>query len=144
MHARQVVSLPLSCSLALRRILRAVFRPAANSQVPATLLPHFSLSPRVATSPLVKITVLPFLLVLSSLPPLLPALSPSYYFKVFVLIVYTCVGKCVDVCAQECRLVESRGIVSPRAGVTGGYELPGVGLETKVGPSLRVVYIRKH
>lgn len=73
MRARQVVSLPLSCSLALR--LRAVFRPAANSQVPATLLPHFSLSPRVATSPLVKITVLPFLLVLSSLPPLLPALS---------------------------------------------------------------------
>lgn len=57
---------------------------------------------------------------------------------------YTCVGKCVDVCVQECRLSESRGIVSPRAGVTGGYELPGVGLETKVGPSLRVVYIGKH
>lgn len=107
-------------SLVLRCILTVVFRLATNSQAPAMSLPHFQPITLPGHIPLVKITLLPFVLVLPSLF-FLPY-SPSYRDRILVLILCICMYGYVRgcLCTWVQMPVESRGTVSPRAGDTGG------------------------
>lgn len=103
-----------------------------------TLRPHFSAYHLAWPRPLVKVTVLPFLLVLSFLPPPLPSLTPPQNFSFNYMHMYVWVYVWMSVHMSA----ESRGIASPRAGVVGSC-LVWV-LETRAGASARAVDILKH